>query len=80
MKLVRMSAGRVQQWVAGGREQYVADRVAAGETRAEAEANAGASYSATFPGGVPTPSQRIFDIVVDGSEAGFLFARAAVRR
>lgn len=63
----------MSRWLASTRIQYVEERIAAGETRAEAEANAASSYGKTFPDGVPTPSQRIFDVMVDGTAVGFLW-------
>lgn len=68
-----MEAGRLERWLAAGREQYVVDRIDAGESRTEAETNAEASYESTFPGGRPTPSQRIFDVVDRGVVVGVLW-------
>ncbi|OZE86053.1 GNAT family N-acetyltransferase [Rhodococcus sp. 15-649-1-2] len=71
--LMLMDPERVREWLAGTRERYVAERVATGETRAEAEANAEISYRLTFPGGVPTPTQRIFDVFDDDVRVGYLW-------
>lgn len=73
LTLSAMDPERIQQWLVDTRAQYVAERIAAGESRAEAEANAESSYRQTFPGGVPTPTQRIFDVLADGTTAGFLW-------
>lgn len=71
--LVTMEPERMRRWLAAARVQYVAERMEAGETKAEAEASAASSYETTFPGGIPTPSQRIFDVLVDGTVVGLLW-------
>ncbi|MDJ0394007.1 GNAT family N-acetyltransferase [Rhodococcus sp. G-MC3] len=73
LTLVPMNSERIARWLALGRAQYIDERMGAGETRAEAEANAEASYNTTFPDGRATPSQKIFDVHDDGHVVGQLW-------
>ena len=71
--LAPMPADRLGPWIARGYTDYVADRMASGEAREIAEENATRSYSAFFPGGLPLPSHRIFDVLADGEVVGCLW-------
>ncbi|WP_072806981.1 GNAT family N-acetyltransferase [Rhodococcoides yunnanense] len=71
--LVPMDSAQIRRWLDSGRAQYVADRIEAGESRSEAEANALASYSSTFPGDIPSPTQRLFDVVLASEVVGCLW-------
>lgn len=73
LSLARMDSRRIHRWLEATKAEYIEERIAAGETRAEAEANADNSYRQTFPGGVPTPSQRVFEILSDGTAVGYLW-------
>lgn len=73
LTLARMDPERIAEWLSVTRVQYIAERIDAGETRAEAEANAELSYGRTFPDGVPSPTQRIFDVLDGDTVVGYLW-------
>lgn len=60
-------------WLARSNEEYIEERVASGDTPEEARANADASMERTFPGGVPSPRQRVGRLVVAGEPIGELW-------
>ncbi|HEX3839864.1 MAG TPA: GNAT family N-acetyltransferase [Acidimicrobiales bacterium] len=60
-------------WLVGVRTSYVEERVAGGDSRAEAETNADESMTRLLPGGVPSPGQLIGRILSDGTPIGNLW-------
>jgi GNAT superfamily N-acetyltransferase len=60
-------------WLVGVRTSYVEERVAGGDSRGEAEANADDSLARLLPGGVPLPGQRIGRLLDDGTPVGNLW-------
>lgn len=71
--LTPMAPADITTWLVSTRVQYIADRIEAGDTEAEAIENADAADASTFPGGVPTPLQRIFDVRSGADKVGFLW-------
>ena len=70
-------------WLVGSRANYVAERIAAGESRQEAEKNAGSAFERLVPGGSPAPGQLIgrvlcWDIVISDGQRGRGYGRQAV--
>ena len=54
----------LSSWLDVSRATYVAERMEAGDSAAEAEANATSSFERLVPGGTPAPGQhlgRLFD-------------------
>jgi ribosomal protein S18 acetylase RimI-like enzyme len=60
-------------WFERSRSGYISERVAAGDTLAEAEANADASLARTFPDGSPGPGQLVGWVSYDGVRVGDLW-------
>jgi ribosomal protein S18 acetylase RimI-like enzyme len=60
-------------WLLRTRSGYIDDLMAAGDTLAEAEANADASMDQTFPGGSPAPGQLVGRVLVAGEPIGELW-------
>ena len=60
-------------WLEQQRSGYISERMAAGETQAEAEANAEASMGRLFPGGSPAPGQLVGWILHRGDHVGQLW-------
>ena len=50
-----LSGSQLAEWLLRSRAGYVDERMAAGDTLAEATANADASLNRTFPGGLRPP-------------------------
>lgn len=73
-RLVAMPPERLPEWLDSTMAEYVASRMAAGETREQAEANRRKSLDQWFSDGAPLPEHRVWD-VVDGDDAvvGFLW-------
>jgi hypothetical protein len=57
MTFEEFAAADLASWLERKRSEYIAERIAAGDTWAEAAANADASLESTFPGGAPGPGQ-----------------------
>lgn len=60
-------------WLVHLRTRYVEERVAAGDSAPEAEANADHSLARLLPGGVPSPEQHIGRVVSGGEPVGTLW-------
>ena len=60
-------------WIEETSLQYIDERVAAGDSLAEAEANAKASNERLFPGGLPAPGQLVGRLVSSGQVIGYLW-------
>jgi ribosomal protein S18 acetylase RimI-like enzyme len=55
----RMTGDVLAAWLEHSRADYVAERMASGDSAAEAEANAAAAHERLAPGGIPAPGQLI---------------------
>jgi ribosomal protein S18 acetylase RimI-like enzyme len=60
-------------WLERSKSAYIAERMAAGDTLAEATTNADASMERTFPGGSPSPLQVAGWISSEGQRVGELW-------
>jgi ribosomal protein S18 acetylase RimI-like enzyme len=60
-------------WLVDLRTRYIEERVAAGDSPTEAEANADNSLARLLPGGVPTPGQHIGRVMCGGEPVGTLW-------
>lgn len=60
-------------WLVGARANYVKERMAAGDSKEEAEANASASFERLLPDGSPAPGQLIGRVLSGGQSIGFLW-------
>jgi ribosomal protein S18 acetylase RimI-like enzyme len=60
-------------WIIETRREYMDERVAAGDSLPEAEANANASIERLYPGGAPAPGQRVGRLVLSGQVIGYLW-------
>lgn len=60
-------------WLARSTDRYVRERQAAGDTEAEATANARSTMERLFPGGAPAPGQQLGWVLVDGKPVGELW-------
>ena len=63
----------VAAWLPRMFEEYVADRVKAGEDAASAQKNADAQHAELFPGGQPAPQQFVMNVLVDEEVVGTLW-------
>ena len=61
------------EWLARSKAEYIEERVASGDTRDEANANADASMERTFPDGMTSSSQRVGRLIVAGECIGELW-------
>lgn len=66
----QFDASELGEWLARTRAGYISERVAAGDTLAEAAANADEVVARTFPGGTPVPGQLVGKVVHDGVAVG----------
>jgi ribosomal protein S18 acetylase RimI-like enzyme len=64
-------------WLKNSLIHYIDERVAAGDSPAEAEANAHASFERLFPHGSPAPGQRIGHLVSSEQTIGYLWIGVA---
>ncbi|HUJ66561.1 MAG TPA: GNAT family N-acetyltransferase [Acidimicrobiales bacterium] len=60
-------------WLKRSRSGYISERVAAGDTLAEAAANADESLARTFPTGAPAPGQIVGSVSDGGVRVGELW-------
>ncbi|MDA8277554.1 MAG: GNAT family N-acetyltransferase [Actinomycetota bacterium] len=60
-------------WLERSNSGYIAERIAAGDTPAEAKANADASLERNFPGGSPNGSQLAGWVTYEGQRVGTLW-------
>ncbi len=77
LHFVALDPADLAGWLATTRREYVAERVAAGDTPAEAEANATASLGRLFPDGTPAPGQLVGRLVEDDRPVGVLWVGPA---
>jgi ribosomal protein S18 acetylase RimI-like enzyme len=68
-----MPPERLSQWITGSMNGYIDERVKAGESLAAARANAERSLLEYFPGGRPAPHHLVFDLMLNGARAGYLW-------
>lgn len=68
-----LAGADLAEWLARSHAEYVEERVAAGESRADAEANARASLERWFPGGSPAPGQLVGRLAAGGEAVGWLW-------
>jgi ribosomal protein S18 acetylase RimI-like enzyme len=61
------------EWIVRARAAYVDERIAAGDSAAEATANADATLARLFPAGSPAPGQLVGRVVADGTPVGTLW-------
>jgi ribosomal protein S18 acetylase RimI-like enzyme len=73
MTFEEFGAADLASWLEQTRSEYIAERMAAGDTLAEASANADASLESTFPGGAPGPGQMTGWVCCDGVRVGELW-------
>ncbi|HUJ67148.1 MAG TPA: GNAT family N-acetyltransferase [Acidimicrobiales bacterium] len=64
---------QLASWLERSRSDYISERMSAGDTLAEASANADASLDRTFPDGSPGPGQLVGWISHNGVHAGELW-------
>jgi ribosomal protein S18 acetylase RimI-like enzyme len=73
-RLVEMPADRIPAWLDATMAEYVESRMAAGETREQAEQSKRASLDTWFPDGRPLAEHRVWDVVdADDTAVGFLW-------
>lgn len=63
----------LSEWLATSRADYVQQRIAAGDSTDEAEANAARSFEQLVPGGEPAPGQTIGRLCLAGKAIGHLW-------
>ncbi|MEP7762443.1 GNAT family N-acetyltransferase [Sanguibacter sp. 25GB23B1] len=68
-----MPATRLSLWVERTFEEYIEDRVRAGDSLDEAHAIAERNHHKLFPAGHPAPGHLIFDVLHDDLPVGFLW-------
>jgi ribosomal protein S18 acetylase RimI-like enzyme len=64
---------RLADWLVDLRARYIEERVAAGDSRTEAEANADHSLARLLPDGVPNAGQHIGRVMSGGERVGTLW-------
>jgi ribosomal protein S18 acetylase RimI-like enzyme len=73
MTFAELDEGQFALWLIDANADYVRERIAAGDSRAEAESNAAASFQHLIPGGQRAPGQLMGRVHVAGHEVGFLW-------
>jgi ribosomal protein S18 acetylase RimI-like enzyme len=68
IRLALMPAARIAEWIVASEQQYALARMGAGDTAEQARDTARRSTEENFPGGIPLPTHRVFDII-DGADA-----------
>jgi ribosomal protein S18 acetylase RimI-like enzyme len=68
-----LDAEAIGPWLEGSRRDYIAERMEAGDSRAEAEANADGSLGRLMPGGTPAPGQLVGRLLLAGQPVGRLW-------
>jgi ribosomal protein S18 acetylase RimI-like enzyme len=61
------------EWIDYTRRHYIDERVAAGDSFAEAETNANSSIERLFPNGLPAPGQLVGQLVLMAQTIGYLW-------
>ncbi len=69
----QMTGDVLASWLERSREGYVAERMASGDSKAEAVANATAAFERLVPRGVPAPGQLIGHVVAAEGVVGHLW-------
>ena len=67
------SPAELASWLERTKSHYIGERIAAGDSRAEATANADRSLQRAFPGGSPGPGQLAGWVSDDGGRVGELW-------
>ena len=73
IELTEMRPEDLRAWLPGMFAQYLEDRVAAGEGREAATAQATAQQAQLFPGGAPAEGQHVMDVRHDEERVGVLW-------
>jgi ribosomal protein S18 acetylase RimI-like enzyme len=73
MTFEEFNAAELAAWLARSRSGYISERMASGDTRDEATANADASIDRSFPGGSPGPGQMVGWVSYGGVRVGELW-------
>lgn len=63
----------LRDWLGSQQDEYIAERVRAGETPEEARRVADRQYAALFPDGSPAPGHLVSRVVEDGTPVGWLW-------
>jgi len=69
----RLSGPDLTEWLHRTKSEYIGERMAAGDTLAEAEANADTSMDRMFPAGAPAPGQLVGRVLIHGKRVGELW-------
>jgi len=69
----RLSGSDLSEWLIRTRSEYIDERMAAGDSLAEAEANASTSMDRMFPAGAPAPGQFVGRVLLGGKRVGELW-------
>lgn len=74
-----LTGAALAAWLASTRKEYIAERMEAGDSEAEAVANADASYQQLFPGGQPAEGQLVGRVIASEGAVGHLWVGPAGR-
>jgi ribosomal protein S18 acetylase RimI-like enzyme len=72
-----LTGAALATWLASTREEYIAERMEAGDSEAEAVANADASSQQLFPGGQPAEGQLVGQVIASEGPVGHLWVGPA---
>jgi ribosomal protein S18 acetylase RimI-like enzyme len=72
-----LTSSALEEWLANSRARYIEERIAAGDSRAEAESNARRSIEGLFPDGSPAPGQLVGRLFVRRLPVGYLWVGVA---
>jgi ribosomal protein S18 acetylase RimI-like enzyme len=73
MTFTELDASQFAEWLIEASAEYIRERIAAGDSPAEAETNAAASFEHLVPGGHRALGQLMGRVHVEGREVGFLW-------
>jgi ribosomal protein S18 acetylase RimI-like enzyme len=73
VKLESKTSEQLASWLPGKMEEYVAERVKAGENADVAQSMSEAQFAQLFPGGTPADGQYVMDVVDDEVVVGTLW-------
>jgi ribosomal protein S18 acetylase RimI-like enzyme len=68
-----LTGAALAAWLASTRKDYIAERMEAGDSEAEAVANADAGYQRNFPGGQPAEGQLVGLVIAPEGPVGHLW-------
>ena len=68
-----MEAGELSSWLDRLGEEYLEERVAAGDERERAQRGVARDRADFFPGGTPAAGQLVFSLIEDGQAVGTLW-------